>query len=114
VFTAPDGHAIDPRFVLKAFKHRADRAGLPEIPLHGLRHSFAAAAISAGESFKVVQERLGHASPSITLGTYSHVTAEAEEAAAHRIANRDFPTAHEHRPGDRHDATDDRTDQTDQ
>jgi hypothetical protein len=31
---------------------------------------------------------LGHSNPTITLGIYSHVSAEAEEAAAHRIATR--------------------------
>jgi integrase len=88
VFTDVDGKPLDPRVASEAFKQRARRAGLPALSFHGLRHSFAAAAISAGESYKVVQERLGHASPTITLATYSHVSAEAEEAAAHRIAAR--------------------------
>jgi integrase len=88
VFTGADGKPLDPRFVSRAFKQRARYAGLPALSFHGLRHSFAAAAISAGESYKVVQERLGHSSPTVTLGIYSHVTAETEEQAAHRIAAR--------------------------
>jgi integrase len=88
VFTGLHGGPLDPRVVSRMFQQRARRAGLPPLSFHGLRHSFAAAAIAAGESHKVVQERLGHSSPTVTLGIYSHVSAEAEEAAAHRIASR--------------------------
>jgi integrase len=88
VFTDVGGGPLDPRFVSRMFQQRAQRAGLPPLSFHGLRHSFAAAAIATGESHKVVQERLGHSSPTVTLGIYSHVSAEAEEAAAHRIAAR--------------------------
>lgn len=51
-----------------------------------VRHSFASAALAAGEHPKVVQERLGHSTTTITLDVYSHVSREVEEAAAHRIA----------------------------
>jgi len=65
---------------------RAKRAGLPPIRFHDVRHSYAPAALSAGESHKTVQERLGHATAAMTLDVYSHVSREVEEAAAHRIA----------------------------
>jgi integrase len=35
---------------------------------------------------RVMQERLGHGSIAITLGTYSHVLPEMDAAAADRIA----------------------------
>jgi len=35
--------------------------------LHGIRHSYATAALAAGEPLKVVAERLGHASTSISV-----------------------------------------------
>lgn len=43
------------------------------IRLHDLRHTHATALLSVGEHPKVVQERLGHATISITLDEYSHV-----------------------------------------
>ena len=43
-------------------------------------------ALGAGVHPKVVQERLGHANISITLDTYSHVTAGLHEAAAAEVA----------------------------
>jgi integrase len=54
--------------------------------LHDLRHSYASAALAAGEHPKVVQERLVHSSTKITLDIYSHVTKELGDEAADRIA----------------------------
>ena len=45
---------------------------LPVIRLHDLRHTHATLALQAGIHSKVVSERLGHATVSITLDTYSH------------------------------------------
>jgi integrase len=52
----------------------------------GLRHTWATLALRAGVHPKVVQERLGHATVSITLGTYSHVTAGMGREAAALVA----------------------------
>ncbi|KAF5041107.1 Tyrosine recombinase XerC [anaerobic digester metagenome] len=41
---------------------------------HLLRHTHATQLLENGASIKLVQERLGHARPEITLQTYSHVT----------------------------------------
>ena len=49
------------------------RAELPPIRFHDLRHSCATIHPVEGKHPKYVQERLGHASISITLDTYSHV-----------------------------------------
>jgi integrase len=40
---------------------------------HQLRHFYASLLIMHGESVRVVQARLGHASASETLDTYSHL-----------------------------------------
>jgi len=55
------------------FKPLLERAGLPTIRLHDLRHACATILLMAGKHPKYVQELLGHASISITLDTYSHV-----------------------------------------
>jgi integrase len=46
---------------------------------HALRHYYASLLIRHGESVKVVQARLGHASASETLDTYSHLWPDAED-----------------------------------
>lgn len=44
-----------------------------------LRHFYASLLIRYGESVKVVQERLGHASAAETLDTYSHLWPDSED-----------------------------------
>lgn len=43
-------------------------------------------ALKAGVPAKVVQERLGHSSVTITLDTYSHVLPNMQRDAAERVA----------------------------
>jgi integrase len=47
--------------------------------LHALRHYYASLLIRHGESVKVVQERLGHASATETLDTYSHLWPDSDD-----------------------------------
>lgn len=49
--------------------------------IHDLRHSHAAALISAGHSLTYVQRRLGHESIKTTSDLYGHLLPEADEAA---------------------------------
>jgi integrase len=46
---------------------------------HALGHYYASLLIRHGESVKVVQARLGHASASETLDTYSHLWPDSED-----------------------------------
>jgi integrase len=59
---------------------------LPEIRLHDLRHTHATLALQAGIHPKVVSERLGHATVSITLDNCSRAIPAMQEEAAVRIA----------------------------
>jgi integrase len=55
------------------FKALLQRAGLPDIRFHDLRHSVATLLLSIGTHPKVVQELLGHGQIGMTMDTYSHV-----------------------------------------
>lgn len=58
-------------------------ADLPsDIGIRVLRHYYASRPIRFGESVKTVQNRLGHASASKTLDTYSHADDQTREAVA--------------------------------
>jgi integrase len=75
------------RSVLNAewWKPLLHRAGLPSgFGMHALRHTYASTLIAEGLHPKVIQERLGHASITETMDTYSHLfpQAHAETAAA--------------------------------
>lgn len=52
------------------------------IRLHDARHTHASLMLKQGVHPKIVQERLGHSSITITLDTYSHVAPGLQEAAA--------------------------------
>ena len=84
VFTNEIGDPIRPDSVGQAFHRLVDKAGVPVIRLHDLRHTHASHLLAAGINVKVVSERLGHASVSFTLDTYGHVMPgqQAEAAAA--------------------------------
>jgi integrase len=60
---------------------------LPPITLHGLRHTWATLALTAGIDIKVVSERLNHSSTTITREIYTHVTPPMQSDAAERVAN---------------------------
>ena len=47
----------------------------------------ATAALAAGEPLKVISERLGHASTSITVNLYQHELPSMDERAANAVAN---------------------------
>lgn len=61
---------------------------LPYTHVHGLRHAHASHLLEAGEPVKIVQERLGHASPTITHNIYNHLTPTAQKHAVNRLAAR--------------------------
>ena len=55
--------------------------------LHDLRHPHATIALQHGVHPKVVQDRLGHRSITVTLDTYSHVIPTLQESAAKMIGS---------------------------
>jgi integrase len=86
VFTLENGEALDPEDVSRHWRQAVKKAVLPQIRLHDLRHTHATLALQAGVHPKVVSERLGHATVSITLDTYSHAIPALQEEAAALIA----------------------------
>jgi integrase len=86
VFTVENGAALDPESVTRYFRQAVKRSMLPSIRLHDLRHTHATLALQAGIHPKVVSERLGHATVSITLDTYSRAIPAMQEEAAALIA----------------------------
>lgn len=83
VFVTSNGNPSGPRNMDKYFRQTIKRLGLSEIGgLHALRHTYATRMLELGISPRYVQERLGHANITITLGTYSHVTPKAKSEIA--------------------------------
>lgn len=87
MFAQPDGRFVHPDSFSDSFWRHTKNAGLPRIRFHDLRHTHATLALAAGVHPKVVSERLGHASISITLDTYSHAIPAMQEDAASLVAS---------------------------
>lgn len=86
IFTAQVGTPLNRHnLVTRSFKPLLDRASLPKIRFHDLRHTCATLMLCGGIHPKVVQELLGHASITVTLDTYSHVLPNMQGAAADRM-----------------------------
>ena len=73
---------MSPDSVLKMLHRVLERAGLPELRFHDLRHTFATLALQNGVDIKTVSGMLGHFSAGFTLDTYAHVTTAAQRKAA--------------------------------
>jgi integrase len=74
VFTSGVGTLINPTNLRRrSFAPLLERAGLPQIRFHNLRHTCATLLLSRNVHPKYVQELLGHATVAITLDTYSHM-----------------------------------------
>ena len=82
VFPGPAGGPLSPDSVLHMLHRVLERAGLPRLRFHDLRHTFATLALQNGIDVKTVSGMLGHYSAGFTLDTYAHVTTPAQRQAA--------------------------------
>ena len=87
VFPSPNGGPISPDSVLNMLHRVLERAGLPKIRFHDLRHTFATLALQNGVDIKTVSGMLGHFSAGFTLDTYAHVTTSAQREAANTMGS---------------------------
>lgn len=63
-------------------KQLLQKAGLPNIRFHDLRHTFATHALTSGVDAKTLSGILGHTNASFTLDTYTHVTTDMQQRAS--------------------------------
>ena len=85
VFTDEFGHHFSPVTVRKHCKAALDAIGQKDVRFHDLRHSFAVSSIQSGDSIKMVQENLGHATAAFTLDVYGHVSDQMRRDSASRM-----------------------------
>ncbi|HUF53305.1 MAG TPA: site-specific integrase [Dehalococcoidia bacterium] len=86
VFTTKSGAPLCGTHLLRdSFYPLLDRAGLPRMRFHDLRHSAATLLLGKGIHPKIVSEMLGHSTIAITLDLYSHVTPTMQREAAQAL-----------------------------
>ncbi len=82
VFPSTVGTPIDPRNLTKRYKALLQRAELPAIRFHDLRHSCASLLVAQGLHMRVVMETLGHSQIGLTMNTYAHIMPDLQRQAA--------------------------------
>lgn len=96
VFGDAEGQWRHPERFSRSFKEHLTRCrkwleksgvDLPNVRLHDLRHTHATLLLAKGVPVKVVSERLGHASPTVTLTVYAHVMPGNQRDAADQFAS---------------------------
>jgi integrase len=81
VFTGPRGDVVAPEKINELHQEMLQRANLPHVRFHDLRHTAATLLLSKGISLKLIQEYLGHANFQITADLYSHLVEAMRDEA---------------------------------
>ena len=83
LFVTAAGLAINGSWFTKHFQLLLDKANLPSMRLHDMRHGAVSLLVDAGAHPRVAQELLRHAPGSrVTMERYAHVTAAQQRVAA--------------------------------
>ena len=81
VFPSSFGTPIDGSNLLRDHYALLKRADLPRVRFHDLRHTAATLLLEAGIQPHAVAQRLGHATPSLVMNVYGHVTDRMQQQA---------------------------------
>lgn len=85
VFTTSIGTPIDASNLTTKFHAMLDKAELPRLRWHELRHSAASLMLAQGASMQEVQAMMGHSQISVTMDYYAHLMPGALKGVADRM-----------------------------
>ena len=84
ILARADGTPWPPSQFSSEFARLVKKKGI-QITFHGLRHSHASQLLKAGVPVKVVSERLGHSTTSVTMDIYAHTLPNMQAEAVAKI-----------------------------
>ena len=87
VFSHYNGSPYLPDSISHAWRKLINRYNLKNVRLYDARHTMATLMFKMGVHPKIVRERLGHSSITLTLDTYSHLVPGLQAAAAASLDN---------------------------
>jgi integrase len=91
IFPNKAGRPINHNNLIHRYFYPAmERAKLPRIRFHDLRHTYASLLIEQGENIKYIQTQLGHSRPTVTLNVYAHLMKPTNQAAARKLEAKFF------------------------
>jgi integrase len=85
VFPSTVGTPMEPTNVNRWFRELRERAGLPWLRIHDLRHAFATFMLDRGADLRLIMETLGHSQISVTADLYTHVLPQRQRAASEAV-----------------------------
>lgn len=85
VFCTAHGKLLRPSNFDRLYRSARDKAKLPKLQLHALRHTAATLLLQAGVPLPVVSEQLGHADYAFTKNTYGHLQPELQSLSAQAL-----------------------------
>ena len=84
------GLPLYPQVLYRWFKRFQKKHCLPDMGLHGLRHTHASMLIDDGRNVEEVSKRMGHADKSTTWNIYCHLFEDSDEDTAESLSNKYF------------------------
>jgi len=80
-----DGVHMEQNYIRRVFKKLLQKAGIREMRIHDIRHTFASLLLSNGESPVYVKDQLGHSSIKMTVDIYGHLIPGSNRGAVNRL-----------------------------
>lgn len=80
-----NGSPISQNSVRNVFKRILKKAGMRQIRIHDIRHTFASLLLTNGETPVYVKEQMGHSSIQITVDIYGHLIPSSNRQAVNRL-----------------------------
>lgn len=72
-------------FIRRVYKKILAKAGIREMRLHDIRHTYASILLSRGESPVYVKEQMGHSSIQMTVDIYGHLIPSSNRGAVNQF-----------------------------
>jgi integrase len=85
IFHERNAQPLSQNTVRNVFKRMLGKAGLRDIRIHDIRHTFASLLLSDGASPVYVKEQLGHSSIQMTVDIYGHLIPSSNREAVNRL-----------------------------
>jgi integrase len=86
LMVGPEGRPLHLDTITRRFNRLVDRARVPRIRLHDVRHTYATISQDAGHNVKTLSERIGHADTSVTMKIYTHRSQGVDRPMAQAMA----------------------------
>jgi integrase len=76
---------MEQNYIRRIYKRVLTKAGIREMRLHDIRHTYASLLLSKGENPVYVKEQLGHSSIKITVDIYGHLIPGSNRGAVNQL-----------------------------